>query len=96
MICTPEEGRTIGLCRGLSSERSESVYGPVALMMPCLDVRREASERARANLGTDVELPSGEFVPDRGTDEFPLGVLVEFGDAAVVGDRRAELDGGHD
>lgn len=87
----------MGLCEGLSSERSASVYGPVALMMPCLDVRhRGAMERAGAHLGADVEFASCELVLDFGTDEFSMRVLVELGDTAVVGDRCAEFDGGHD
>ena len=73
------------------------MYGPVALMMPCLDVRREALECEReANLGADVEFPTGELVLDLDADEFSFGVLVELGDATVVGDRRTQLDGGHD
>ena len=96
MICTPDEGLTIGLCDGSSSERSASLYGPVALMMPCVDVSARLSEGARANLGADVELASGELVLEFGPDQFSVGVLVQLGDPAVVGDGCAELDGRHD
>jgi hypothetical protein len=37
-MCTPELARTMGLCVGVESERRESVYGPVALMITCWDV----------------------------------------------------------
>jgi hypothetical protein len=87
----------MGLCEVLSRKRSESVYGPVALMMPCLDVRYETLGREQgANFGADVELSTGELVFDLDADEFPLGILVELGDATVVGDCRTQLDGGHD
>ena len=63
------------------------------LMMPCLNVRYEIL--GWANLGADVEFPTGEPVIDPDVHEFSLCILVELDDATVVGDRRTQLDGGH-
>lgn len=49
-----------------------------------------------AYFGANVPLFAGECVLDASAVQFPVIVLVELGDLAIIGDCCPVLDGGHD
>lgn len=104
VICTPDEGATIGVwvvgcgAEEVSRERMASENGPVALMTPYPDhsVIARAKEIFWTYLGSNVPFIAGKIVFYPGAINSALRILVECSNLDVVGDDGAILHCGQD